>query len=358
VTQAIDAPDEAMEPFARGPGDIQAAVVNLVRRLAPVVRVTDQPSLAHAIAKVIASRPSTMANDMFLRQSIIRGGTATYAHVIDGLAAWVTALFDLDNLQHDRLRALDLDMAVADSALDRLTSARSRSRNGCIVAVPHIGSIELFGAKLKDRGFDFSFVYTIGENPTPLEQWILRGRSAMGATPISFGRKETVPEIARALGNNGIVLMLVDVYPSAIRQGIQINLYGDAFNYPPGPARFAETGTLVLPGFASRRTAHGFSMDILDPIAYPASLPTPDAAVDFTQKLASRIAGFTIDRPESYWLWHPIPIDPYLAAARRKRPDLLELIAAQPPDDEAVALAVEAAGAARAFGIADPLPPA
>jgi lauroyl/myristoyl acyltransferase len=344
------------EPFARGPGDIQAAVVNLVRRLAPVVRVADQPDLAHAIAKVIASRPSTMANDMFLRQSIIRGGTATYAHVIDGLAAWVTALFDLDNLQHDRLRALDVDMAVADGALDRLASARSRARNGCILAVPHIGSIELFAAKLHDRGFDFSFVFTIGEDPTPLEQWILRGRCAMGGTPISFGRRDTVPEIAEVLGDNGNVLMLVDIYPSAIRHGIQIELYGDAFNFPPGPARFAETGTLVLPGFASRRNAQGFSMNILDPIAYSAS--QPDAAVEFTQRLASRIAAFTIERPESYWLWHPIPIDPYLAAAQRKRPDLLKLIAAQAPDDEAVALAVEAAGASRAFGVAAPLPPA
>src|SRR6516164_8903029 len=92
----------------RIPGDIQTAVVALVDRLALVVPVSRQPYLARKIAEVIASRPSSMARDMFLRQSIIRRGTATHDHVIDGLAAWVTVLFDLGNLRHDRSRALGL----------------------------------------------------------------------------------------------------------------------------------------------------------------------------------------------------------------------------------------------------------
>jgi hypothetical protein len=84
-----------MSSFPRSAGDIQAAVVTLVQRLAPVVPVTRQAVVAHNIAEVITSQPSTMSRDMFLRQSIIRGGTATTADVIDGLAAWVTILFDL-----------------------------------------------------------------------------------------------------------------------------------------------------------------------------------------------------------------------------------------------------------------------
>jgi lauroyl/myristoyl acyltransferase len=355
--QATNSPDTATQSFSRGPGDIQAAVVNLVRRLAPAVPVASQSDLARKIAEVIGSKPSTMANDMFLRQSIIRGGTATRAQVVDGLAAWITVLFDIDNLQHDRRRALDLRVDIPDAALDRVTRALSRSRNGCIIAVPHIGGIELFASHLKDRGFDFSFVYTIGDKPTPLEQWIYRGRSATGGTPIAFGRPNTGFEISKVLRDNGIVLMVVDVYPTAKYSGIRISIHGDAFNYPPGPARFAETGTLVLPAFASCRDAQGFSMNILDPIDHRASPVLHEAATDFSQRLASRIASFSAERPESYWLWHPIPNDPYLAIARRKRPDLLELVAAQAPDDEAVALAVEAAGAARKeFGIADPFP--
>jgi hypothetical protein len=78
--------------FPRAHGDIQTAVVALVDRLAPVVPVARQPYVARKIAEVIACRPSSMGNDMFVRQSIIRGGTATRAHVIGGLAAWVTVL--------------------------------------------------------------------------------------------------------------------------------------------------------------------------------------------------------------------------------------------------------------------------
>ena len=64
-----------------------------------------------------------MGNNMFLRQSIIRRGTAIQEHVVDGLAAWVTVLFDLGNLRHDRSRALGLKAAIPDEALVRLAQA-------------------------------------------------------------------------------------------------------------------------------------------------------------------------------------------------------------------------------------------
>lgn len=320
----------------RGPGDIQTAVVNLVERLAPIVPLTEQPSVAHRIATVIAGRPSAMRNDMFLRQSIIRGGIATPGQVIDGIASWVTVLFDLGNLRHDRRRALDVTATLPDEALCRLTRSLARSRNGCILAVPHIGSIELFAAHLRHRGYTVGFVYTISSQPTPTEQWIYQGRSATGCTPIAFGRRNTGAEIARVLQASGVVFMVVDVYPSAKYSGIHVRMHDADFNFPPGPARYAQTGTLVLPGFASRRDASGFSMQILDP------LDAHGTASDFTQSLAVHIGAFTALQPAAYWLWHPIPNDPFHAVARRQRPDLLALLAATNPDDEATALAVEA----------------
>jgi lauroyl/myristoyl acyltransferase len=283
-----------------------------------------------------------MGNDMFLRQSIIRCGTADRDRVIDGLAAWVTVLFDLGNLRHDRTRALELKVEISDGAIVRLVRALSNSRNGCILAVPHIGSIELFVAHLKDRGVDLGFVYTIGETPTPTERWILDGRAATGATPIAFGRRNTGVEISKILRKGGVVLMVVDVYPSAKYKGIGVNIHEAEFSYPPGPARFARSGTLVLPGFASLRDAKGVFLNILDPLEYRALMPGRDAIADFTQRLAVQIASFTTEQPPAYWLWHPIPNDPFLAAARRHRPDLLSSVAAAVADDEAVALAVEA----------------
>ncbi|MGV2290473.1 lysophospholipid acyltransferase family protein [Trinickia sp. YCB016] len=316
--------------------------MNLVDRVAPLVPIANQPFVARTIAEVIAGGPSSMANAMFLRQSIIRGGTATEEHVIEGLAAWVTVLFDLGNLQHDRRRALDLEAGIPGEALASLAQALSRSRHGCILAVPHIGSIELFAACLTDRGFNLGFVYSIGDRPTPTEQWIHEGRHATHGTPIAFGRRHTGAEISRVLENNGVVLMVVDVYPSARYKGIAARVHDAEFTYPPGPARYARSGTLVLPGFASRRDATGFSMNILAPIEYDPSMPEQDAAADLTQRLAIQIGRFTAEQPAAFWLWHPIPNDPFLAVAQRQRPDLLHSAAATIADDEAAALAVEA----------------
>ncbi|SFO72020.1 lipid A biosynthesis acyltransferase [Bradyrhizobium sp. Ghvi] len=340
---AIDPREPNPRPFPREHGDIQTAVVNLVDRLAPIVPVARQTDFAREIASLIASTPSTMGKNMFLRQSIIRRGTATSDHVIDGLAAWLTVLFDLANLQQDRDRAMGLEARIPKKALDRLARALSRSRNGCIIAVPHIGSLELFAAHLKDRGFNVGFVYSIGRQPTPTERWIYAGRSATAATPIAFARRNTGAEISRVLQNNGVVFMVVDVYPSARYAGITVKAHDSDFRYPPGPARYARTGTLVLPGFASRRDATGFSMNILAPIAYPTWMPAQAAASEFTQEVAAHVDGFTATQPAAYWLWHPIPNDPYLAIAQRQRPDLLTAI--PPENDEAVALAVEEAGA-------------
>lgn len=335
-------PGDLRSRFPHTVGDIQTSVVALVDRLAPVVPVSRQPDVARQIAEVIASRPSTMANAMFVRQSLIRHGVASPDDVVEGLAAWVTVLFDLGNLQHDRRRALQMEAILPEEDIDRLAKAISASSNGCILAVPHTGSLELFAAQLIDRGFRVGFVYTIGRSPTPTEQWLYKGRAASGATGIPFGRRNTGHAIADILREKGVVIMVVDVYPSDTYQGVWVRIFDGDFNYPPGPARFARTGTRVLPGYASRRNAKGISMTILDPLDDPAPLPAREAAAEFTQRLASSIERFTAQEPGAYWLWHPIPNDPYLAMAHRQRPELLSSLATMPPDDEEVALAVEA----------------
>jgi hypothetical protein len=85
-------------------------------------------------------------------------------------------------------------------------------------------------------------------------------------------------------------------------------------------------------------------MTILDALEYPEALPIDHARAEFTQRLAESIERFTVREPEAFWLWHPIPNDPYRAMAQRQRPDLLHAILDPTPDDEEAALAVEGMG--------------
>ncbi|MDE2515781.1 MAG: MFS transporter [Rhodospirillales bacterium] len=135
---------------------------------------------------------------------------------------------------------------LPDAAIARLSAVLAERRRGCILALPHVGSLELFAAYLHDRGFDLGFVYTIGRSPTPTEQWIRAGRNAILGTGIPFGRRDTRAAIAEILRRNGVVIVVVDVYPSDRYRGIGVAIHDAVFTYPPGPARFARAGTPVL----------------------------------------------------------------------------------------------------------------
>lgn len=326
--------------FARERGDIQTAVIALVDHLAPRVAVAEQPAVARWIAATLAATRSTMAQSMWLRQSLIRGRVATQDEVAGGLGSWVTALFDLGNLRHDRHRALDIATLLTEEAASCLDRALTRSNQGCILAVPHAGSLELMGAHLVDRGLTVGFVHKVSEVPTPAERWIYEGRSATLGTAITFGRPDTATEMSAILRRGGVIVLVADVYPTR-HDGIPVEIYGAEFTYPPGPAWYAQRDTPVLPSFASCRDEHGLSMNILAPLNYDHALPKRAAAAAFTQRLATALSCLTSAHPSAFWLWHPIINDPYVAMAQRQRADLLKITGATVEDDEQAAQAIE-----------------
>ena len=228
------------DSFLRGHGDIQTAVVTLVDSLVPVVPVARQPYLARKIAEVIAGRPSSMGNNMFLRQSIIRGGTATPAHVVDGLATWVTVLFDLGNLRHDRRRALDVKATIPEEALARLAQRAfevTQRLHPC--GSPHGKHRIVRGASQRPRiSTSVSSTRSAASQRRPSDGSIKAGAPRAPRRSRS-GEGIPAPESRRFFQNGGVVLMVVDVYPSATYKGIRVTSHGAEFNYPPGPARYA-----------------------------------------------------------------------------------------------------------------------
>lgn len=282
-----------------------------------------------------------MADSMWLRQSLIRNRTATCSEVADALTTWIVTLFDLGNLRQDRRRALGVPFRLPEEAASRLEKALSRSTGGCILAVPHVGSLELLVAQLVDRRLTVGFVQKVSETPSPAECWIYEGRGATQGEAISFGQTDTANGMKALLDRGGVIVLVTDVYPTDRGEGIPVRIYGDTFNYAPGPAWFGRS-VPVLPAFVSARDEHGVSAEILDAVPYDASLPVRAAAAAFTQGLATSLSRLTIAQPSAFWLWHPIPNDPFLAIARRRRPDLVNMAIATLDDDERAAQAVDA----------------
>lgn len=327
--------------ITRQAGDIQSAVVALVDSLVTRLPPARQPTAARRIAETIASVRSSMADSMWLRQSLIRNRTATCSEVVDALTTWIVTLFDLGNLRQDRRRALEVPFRLSKEAASRLDAALSRSTGGCILAVPHVGSLELLVTHLVDRRLTVGFVQKVSESPTAAECWIYEGRGATRGEAISFGHADTANGMKALLDRRGVIVLVTDVYPSDRGEGIPVKIYGDTFNYAPGPAWFGRS-VPVLPAFVSARDEHGLSAEILDAVPYDADLPVRAAAAAFTQELATSLSRLTIAEPSAFWLWHPIPNDPFLAIARRRRPDLAKVAIATSDDDERAARAVDA----------------
>lgn len=328
-------------PILRQAGDIQSAVVALVDALVTRVPLARQPTAARRIAETVASFRSSMTDRMWLRQSLIRSRTATPSEVVDALTTWIVTLFDLGNLRQDRRRALEVPFRLPEEAVSRLDVALGRSTGGCILAVPHVGSLELLVAQLVDRRLTVGFVQKVSDPATAAECWIYEGRGATQGEAISFGQTDTANGMKSLLDRRGVIVLVTDVYPSDHGEGIPVEIYGDTFNYAPGPAWFGRS-VPVLPAFVSARDEHGFSADILESVHYDAGLPVRAAASAFTQDLATCLSRLTIAQPSAFWLWHPIPNDPFLAIAQRRRPDLVRMAIATLDDDERAAQAVDA----------------
>jgi KDO2-lipid IV(A) lauroyltransferase len=184
------------------------------------------------------------------------------------------------------------------------------SGQGCIIALPHIGSWEWGGALLAQIGYPMTAVAEELE-PPELFEWFAAKREEMGlhVEPLGAGAGRSLLAV---LGEGGLVGLLCD--RDIEGGGIEVELLGARTTMPAGPATLAlRTGATLLVGviYAGPRDQHAAHLSPPIPTERKGRLREDVAAL--TQVIADELSGLIRRAPEQ---WHVFS-DPFAEDARQ-----------------------------------------
>jgi KDO2-lipid IV(A) lauroyltransferase len=118
--------------------------------------------------------------------------------------------------------------------------------NGVILALPHSGNWDMAGVAVVHQFGKFT---TVAERlkPESLYQRFVEYRESLGfeILPLTGGARPPVEVLAERLRDNRIICLMADRDLS--RNGVQVNLFGEATRMPAGSAKLAtDTGATLL----------------------------------------------------------------------------------------------------------------
>jgi phosphatidylinositol dimannoside acyltransferase len=201
-----------------------------------------------------------------------------------------------------------LDRIDLVEGLDHLEAAMAAGQ-GCIVALPHIGSWEWGGAMLAHLGFPMT---AIAEelDPPELFSWFVAKREQMGLKIKPLG-----PDAGRAvmgvLKEGGLVGLLCD--RDIESSGIEVELLGATTTMPAGPATMAlRTGATLLAGVIYAGPGHQHAAMLSPPLDLTRHGRMRDDVAALTQQIADQLSVLIRRAPEQ---WHVFS-DPFEEAER------------------------------------------
>ena len=172
------------------------------------------------------------------------------------------------------------------------------SGQGCIIALPHVGSWEWGGALLAQIGYPMTAVAE-ELDPPQLFEWFVAKREAMGIhiEPLGQGAGR---KLLSVLGDGGLVGLLCD--RDIEGGGIEVELLGARTTMPAGPATLAlRTGAALLVGVIYAGPGDQHAAHISPPISTERRGRLRDDVTAVTQVLADELSGLIRRAPEQ---WH------------------------------------------------------
>ncbi len=181
--------------------------------------------------------------------------------------------------------------------------AAAAAGNGCILALPHIGSWEYGGAFLATQGLPMTAVAERIE-PPELFDYFVEQRSAMGLSVVPLDR-HSGSALLSALRAGTLVGLLCD--RDIEGTGIEVDFFGERTTMPAGPATLAlRTGATLCTGAVYSGPGRDHRALVQGPIdtTRTGSLRADVARV--TQEIAVRLEGLIRQAPEQWHVFQPL----------------------------------------------------
>ncbi len=226
-------------------------------------------------------------------------------------ANYVVYLVDFFRFFSTDAREVQRRAVVPEPVWDRLRQERRGS--GIVFMTMHFGNWDLGAAILALQGFPISAIADEFKN-SRLNRLIMGSREHLGMKVIPVGR--VGPGIMRALRNDDVVAMLVDIpQPEG---GVQVEFFGSTISVPDGPARIAlRAGSSVVAATLPRLARWGDQVGAdIAPVAFQ---PTGDAERDvqaLTQQVFHALEGLVRRHPEQWYIFRNLWLADRAAEAR------------------------------------------
>jgi KDO2-lipid IV(A) lauroyltransferase len=174
-----------------------------------------------------------------------------------------------------------------------------RTGNGIVLVTMHFGNWDLGAARLALEGLPVAAIADTFSDER-VNRMVIRSREHLGMRIIPVDRMG--PGILRALRNNDIVAVLVDV-PQ--QHGVRVQFFGETIAVPDGPARIAlRAGSSVVAAALTRVTP--WSDDLEGSIAPIEFVPSGDQDLDvqrLTQAVFAQLEQFVRRDPSQWYIF-------------------------------------------------------
>jgi KDO2-lipid IV(A) lauroyltransferase len=177
------------------------------------------------------------------------------------------------------------------------------SGNGCILALPHIGSWEYGGAFLATQGLPMTAVAERIE-PAELFEYFVEQRAAMGLTIVPLD-KHSGSTLLSTLRAGRLVGLLCD--RDIEGTGIEVDFFGERTTMPAGPATLAlRTGATLCTGAVYRGPGRDHRAMVEPPLDTTRSDSLRADVARLTQEIATRLEGLIRRAPEQWHVFQPL----------------------------------------------------